>query len=181
MAIPKMLLARVLNPDAPEALVCSSIAQLSRKPEYPAEEAFEILIQAFAGDPREAVEQAVLDGIVDILTRAFHADTLARQIDGLRAFQGMRFARLLVRVLESRQVPRAARSAAVAALAAHDETDLPEDLLAAIEVQLRGILDDDREDTEVQRCVRTSFGHPRTARPRLSIPAAPRGDETVAL
>ncbi len=181
MAVPKLLLDRVLNPNAAEPLVCMSIEQLSRKPEYPAEEAFEILVQAFVADPRAAVEQAILDGVSDVLRRALHADTLARQLDSLRAFKGDRFAKLLARVLADRQVPRAARVAAVSALAAHDETDLSEGVVSDLEAMLRARLDDDREDAEVQRCIRTSFGQPRTMRPRVYPVVGPRDDETVAL
>jgi hypothetical protein len=158
-----------------------SIEQLSRKPEYPAEEAFEILVQAFASDPRATVEQAILDGVVDVLSRALHADTLAHQLDSLRAFEGDRFAKLLVHVLACGQVPRAARLAAVAALSAHDETDLSEGVVSDIETLLRARLDDDSEDAEVQRCIRTSFGQPRTARPHVYAAVGPRDDETVAL
>jgi hypothetical protein len=181
MAVPKLLLDRVLNPNAAEPLVCMSIEQLSRKPEYPAEEAFEILVQAFASDPRAAVAQAILDGVVDVLSRAPHADTLARQLDSLRAFKGDRFAKLLAHVLACSQVPRAARLAAVIALAAHDERDLSDEVVSAIETLLRARLDDDREDAEVQRCIRTSFGQPRTVRPRVYPLVGPRDDETVAL
>ena len=180
MAVPKLLADRVLNPNAAEPLVCMSIVQLSRKPEYPAEEAFEILIQAFVGDPRMAVEQEILDGIVDVLSRTVHADTLARQLDSLQAFKGDRFAKLLAHVLVCSQVPRTARIAAVTALAAHDETDLSEGVVSDIEALLRARLDDDREDAEVQRCIRTSFGQPRTVRPHVYSAAGPRDDQTVA-
>jgi hypothetical protein len=181
MAVPKMLLDRVLNPNAAEPLVCTSIEQLSRKPEYPAEEAFEILVQAFVADPRAAVELAILDGVIDVLIRAPHADTLARQLDSLRAFKGDRFAKLLAHVLACSQVSRAARIAAVIALASHDERDLSDEVVSAIETLLRTRLDDDREDAEVQRCIRTSFGQPRTVRPRIYPAVGPRDDETVAL
>jgi len=181
MAIPKLLADRVLNPNAAESLVCTAIAQLSRKPEYPAEEAFEILVQAFAADPRAVVEQAIMEGVIDVLSRAHHADTLARQLDSLRAFKGDRFARLLTHVLADRQVPRAARLAAVIALAAHDERDLSDEIVSAIETLLRARLDDDNEDAEVQRCIRTSFGQPRTVRPRVYPVVGSRDDETVAL
>lgn len=181
MAVPKLLIDRVRNHGAAEALVCTAIAQLARKPEYPAEEAFEILIQAFAGDPRAAVEQAILDGVIDVLSRAHHADTLARQLDSLRAFRGDRFARLLAHVLASRQVPRGVRLAAIAALATHDERDLSDGAISAIEAQLRRMLDDDGEDDEVRQGIRKAFGHPREARPYLYAAAGPRNDETTGL
>ena len=181
MAVPRMLLARVLNPDAPEALVCISIAQLARKPEHPAEEAFEILIQAYAGDPREAVDQAVCDGVLDVLIRAPHTDPLARQLDSLRAFRGDRFARLLAFVVASRQVPTTARQAAVAALATHDESDLSGEMMAAIEATLRVILFDVAEDAEVRQGILKAFGPTRTARPHVYAAAGSRDDETTML
>jgi hypothetical protein len=53
--------------------------------------------------------------------------------------------------------------------------------VAAIEIVLRAKLDDDREDAEIQRCIRTSFGQPRTARPHVYTAVGQRDDETVAL
>ena len=181
MTIPKLLLSRILNPDEPAPLACTAIAQIARNVEYSAESAFEVLLQAFIGDAREEVERAILAGAVEIAARAPHADTIARQIDTLRAFRGDRYARFLLYLLSSKKVPREARGSAAAALATHNETDLSGPVLIAIEERLQLILGDAREDTGVQRALRTSFGHPRAARPRIHSIAVSRGDETVAL
>jgi hypothetical protein len=181
MTIPKLLLSRVLNPDEAEPLTCTAIAQLSRNAEHPAEEVFEILVRAYAGDRRQGVEQAIFEGIVVTTSRAVHSDTLVRQTENLRSFRGDRYARLFMCLLFSNQVPSEVRIAAAAALATHNETNLSAGTVLAAENLLQAILNDDREDAEVQRSIRTYFGRPRIARPRIHPVVASRGDETVAL
>jgi hypothetical protein len=181
MPIPKLLQYRILNPNEPAQLACTAIAQVSRHIEYPAAEAFELLVEAFIGDARVEIEQAIQDGLILISARSMHTDTIARQIDKLRPFRGDRYARLLMRLLFSKQVPREARITAAGALATHSENDLSAEVVTAAEDLLQAVLNDHREDAEVQRAIQTSFGQPRTARPRLHAVAAERDDATTAL
>jgi hypothetical protein len=137
MSVPKMLRERVLNSQGSEALVCSSIAQVARKPEYAVEEAFEILVMALHSDVRVHVHLAAMEGIADVVARTRHANTLAMQMARLLTTRNGKNARILSQLIATRNAPQLLRLKALDLFSTYSEADIGSVIVGQIEDLLR--------------------------------------------
>jgi hypothetical protein len=176
MTVPRMLRDRILNPQGSEPIVCGSIAQLARKPEYDADEAFEILALAFGAETRDQVLLAVADGLIDIMTRARSPETLVTRMRRMVSPRSERNAWLLARIVAAREAPRAARLAALELLAAYPDFELSGESLDEIEALLAQRAGDESEDLVIRGRISMTFGADREMRPHLSAAVSPRAD-----